>query len=331
MSTRPRTALLAGCAGFLVLTLSAASAAAGTSTGLRFSRLPGRAIAGGPVTIAVAQTAGEPLCALSVHYAGGAMQQGLQPARAVGQGASWSWSIPDSAQAGMARLTVSCADHQRLSGQLLVVGSLIAPRISVEKDGFSVRAHSYGGSDVSYGVILRNHSPNADALNVNVLVNFVLGNGHLLGSASTTVPAIAAGSSYPLGSNLGFPGAAPIARLEVVVQVKAHARHTGHPPALDNILIEPSTTDQGWVNDVAGELINNDSSQLLQNAQLSAVIFDAQGNILGGGSGSTYNPLPPGTRVVFKLTSRGFSDIPVEKAASAMVSAIPAWKTAGAA
>jgi hypothetical protein len=281
------------------------------------------------VTVAVSRARANALCSLSVRYADGAGQQGLQPAPAVGGRASWSWTIPDSAQADLAKLTVACGATSRVSGKLLVVGSLIPPRMSVEKDGFSVRARPSAGSEVSYGLILRNRSPNADALNVHVLVNFVLGDGHLLGSASTTIPLIAAGSSYALGSSLGFPGAAPVARLENVIQVGGTTRHSGHPPALDNVVIEPSTYDQGWVGDVAGELINNDTRLTLQNAQLSAVVFDAAGNVLGGGSGSSYSPLPPGTRILFKLGGGGFGDIPLEKAASVMVSAIPNWQRPG--
>src|SRR5262249_17309054 len=142
---------------------------------------------------------------------------------------------------------------------------------------------------------------------------------------------IPAGTSYALGNNLGFPGAAPIARLEIVIQVGASNRHVGHPPALANVVIEPSTYDDGWVGDVAGELINNDSHLTLQSAQSSAVTRDDAGTVLGGGSGSSYgSPLPPGTREIFKLSNGGFKDIPSEKAASAMVSAIPTWQAAAA-
>ena len=314
----------------LVLALGAGSVAAGNRTGLTFSRLPSRAVAGRTVTVAVAVERGNPLCALSVRYANGAVQQGLRPAPAVGGKASWSWTIPDSAQAGLARLSVSCGASGRISAGLLVVGSLIPPRISVEKRGFSVRVHSYGGSDVSYGVVLRNHSPNADALSITVLVNFVMVDDRLIGSASSSIPIIPAGSSYALGSNLGFPGAAPVVRLEIVIQVGGRQKHLGgHPPALANVAIEPSTYDPGWVGDVAGELINSDAQMTLQSTQLSAVVFDSAGNVIGGGNGSSYGSLPPGTRVVFKLTGGGFSDIPLEKAASVIVTAVPTWKPPG--
>lgn len=327
-SERHRAALASVFGLVAVLTLPPTSHAAGApaSAGLRFHNLPARAVAGQSVTVGIARARAGARCALAVKYGPGAGQDGLQPAIAVNGGASWSWKIPDTVQANRAKLTVSCAGSKRISTNLLVVGSLIPPRMSVVKDGFSVRTSTLG-TDASYGVIIRNHSPNADALNVSVLVNFVLANDHLLGSTSSTIPVIPAGTDYNLGGNLGFPGAAPIARLEVVIQVGATNRHSSHPPALDNIVIEPSSYDQGWVGDIAGEVINNDAHSILSSVQYSAVILDAAGNVLGGGTGSTFgSALPPGTRVVFKLSSGGFRDISLEKAATVQVSATPTWQ-----
>ena len=327
-SERHRAALASVLGLVAVLTLPPAGQGAGTpaSTGLRFSNLPARAVAGQSVTVAVARARAGARCALAVSYGPSSGQDGLEPTIAVHGGASWSWKIPDTIQANRAKLTVNCAGSKRISTSLLVVGSLIPPRMSVVKDGWSVRTSSLG-TDASYGVIIRNHSPNADALHVNVLVNFVLANDHLLGSASTTIPVIPAGTDYNLGGNLGFPGAAPVARLEVVIQVGATDRHNARAPALDNIVIEPSGYDPGWVGDVAGELINNDPHLLLSSVQYSAVILDPAGNVLGGGTGSSYGAsLPPGTRVVFKLTSGGLRDIPIEKAATVQISATPTWQ-----
>jgi hypothetical protein len=330
---RRRLALSFVAAALALLTLAPASFEAGApaSVALHFSRLPSRAVAGQAVTVAVDRAHPNALCSLAVSYGDKSSQSGLAPAPAVKGGVSWTWTIPATVQADRAQLTAHCTGSKRISGKLLVVGSLIPTRLSVEKNGFSLRTSSSGSTDVSYGVIIRNHSPNADALNVTVLVNFVLSNNHLLGSASNTIAMIPAASSYALGNNLGFPGAAPIARLEIVIQVGGTNRHVGHAPALANIVIEPSTYEQQWVADVAGELINNDAHLRLESASYSAVIFDAAGNVLGGGNGSSYgSPLPPGTREVFKLSNGGFKDIPVEKAASVIVSALPTWQQPGA-
>jgi hypothetical protein len=309
-----------------LLTLAPGSLEAGSpAAALQFSHLPTRAVAGHAVSITVTRARAGALCSLGVSYGRDVGQSGLSPKAAVDGFASWSWTIPSTVQANVARLNVACAGSKKLSAKLLVVGGLIPPRMSVEKDGFSLRTSSSGSTDVSYGVVIRNNSPNADALNVNVLVNFVLADDHLLGSTSATIPVIAAGSTYNLGSNFAFPAAAPIARLEIVMQVGGSTRHAGHPPALDNVVIEPSLYDKGWLSDVAGEVINNDPSLMLQRTAFSVVILDSAGNVLGGGSGSSNGALPPGTRMVFKLMSGGFRDILVEKAASVLVTATPTW------
>ena len=326
MPCRCRVALGLTVAVIALLMLAPASFEAGEPATLQFSHLPGRALAGQAVSVTVSRARAGAICSLAVSYAKNSGQSVLHPKPAVDGLASWSWTIPDSIQANVAKLSAFCAGSKKISGRLLVVGGLIPSRMSIEKDGFSVRTSSLGGADASYGILIRNHSPNADALNVNVLVNFVLSDDHLLGSTSTTIPLIPAGSTYAFGGNLGFPGAAPISRLETVIQVGSSQRHAGHPPALDNVVIEPGTYDKSWVADIAGEVINNDASLTLQTTRFSAVILDSAGNVLGGGSGSTYGALPPGTRMVFKLTGGGFGDIPVEKAASVLVSATPSWQ-----
>jgi hypothetical protein len=326
--TRRALSALVAVVGLLTLAPSSFEAGAPASAPFHFSRLPTRALAGQAVTVAVARAHPNSQCSLAVTY-GQTPQSGLAPATAVKGGASWTWKIPAEVQADRAQVTAHCTGSKQITAKLLVVGSLVPPRMSVVKDGFSVRVKSGGRADVSYGVLIENHSPNADALDVNVLVNFVLADNHLIGSASSRIAMIPAGSTYALGNDLAFPGAAPVARLEIVIQVGRSNRHVGHAPAVDNIVIEPATSpsDQAYVGDVAGELINNDSHLTLVGASYSAVIFDSAGNILGGGSGTNYGaPLPPGTREVFKL-QRGFTDIPFQQAATATVSAIPTWQT----
>jgi hypothetical protein len=325
--TGARRILLGAAAALLAgLALAPASFEASDPSGIVFSLLPARTVAGEGVTVAISHARPGAVCSLAVRYARNGNQTGLTTAVAIGGRASWSWKVPDSIQADFATLNAACAGSKRISGKLLVVGSLTPPKLAVQKDGFSIRPNPGGSTSVSYGVLIHNQSPNEDALNVSVLVNFVLADGHLLGSTPTTVPLIAAGSTYALGNAMTFPAAAPIARLEIVMQVGTAKAHTGHPPALDNVVIEPSLLEPAWVGDVAGEVIDNDPTLTLQATQFSAVILDAAGNVLGGGTGSTFGSLPPGTRMVFQLSGGGFSDIPTSQAASVLVSAIPTWQ-----
>jgi hypothetical protein len=54
-------------------------------------------------------------------------------------------------------------------------------------------------------------------------------------------------------------------------------------------------------------------------------VFDAEGNIIGGGSGFTVGSLPPAARMVMKITN-GMRPILYAKAASALVSIAPSYK-----
>ena len=259
-----------------------------------------------------------------MKYGDGSTQAGVASAPAIDGRASWTWPVADTAAAGAARLTATCGSA-RATRTMLVVGSLIPPRIQVLKSGFSIRPKSTG-TQVSWGLVLKNVSPNADALKIYVLLNFVLADNRALGTKTQTVAAIGAGQTYYLGGNLQFPGQAPIARLEPVIQIGGHQRPAVFGPAIENVAIEPSAHDPGWVGDVAGELVNDDAPWVFQRAKVSAVVLDANGEVLGGGTGFANAVLPPGTRQVFKA-SQGFSAIPLDRAVQVMVSTEPTYQT----
>jgi len=324
MTTRLAMLLLPVC---LAASLAAASATARSSS-VRFLFLPARALQGGEVAVRIGVRPISARCSLSVRYNGGGTQTGLASARAKNGLVEWRWVVPKDTQAGLARLTASCAGGGRVSAKLLVVGQLIPVKVDVAKRGYSIRPLPYGGTSVSYGVILHNDSKDQDALNVNVLVNFVMADNKLLGSESSNVTQISAGSDYAVGDDVTFPGGAPIERLEVVVQIGAHGLHGTLPPATANIHVLPDPYDPGWVGSVEGELINDHPDLLLSSAWLSVVILDANGNVLGGGSGYAFQALPPGTREFIKITN-GLKAVPITLAASAVVSINASWRQPG--
>jgi hypothetical protein len=315
--------------GALVSLALAAPAAAHTdrADGVRVSFASQRVVQGNDASISVVVNPAGVRCALSVRYANGARQKGLQPQTASNGRASWRWQVGLGTAVGRARATVSCGRAGKVTRRFMVIGQVIPPRITVLKKGFSIRALPYGGTGVSYGLLLANDSQQFDATNVYVLVNFVLADNHALGTATTTVNAIQAGGQYALGGELTFPAAAPIDRLEVVIKVGGHSRPQLRLPALANIHVVPDLYDPAWVGSVEGELQNSQPSLVLQNAQLSAIVFDEAGNVLGGGTGYAFATLPPASREVIKLNS-GFKDIPIEHAASALVSIQPTWTQA---
>jgi hypothetical protein len=268
------------------------------------------------------------VCKLAVRYGGGVRQAGLGSAYAAKGRASWKWQVTGAAPAGQARVTVSCGRAGRASRTFIVVGWVVPARIGVDRMGFSVRPNGYGiGSTVSYGVMLRNTSPNQDALNVSVLVNFVMADNHLIGTAQTSVAEIPAGATYALGNQLNFPGAAPIARLEVVLQIGGRGNRPMLHPGFDNLHFVPQLYDPGWLGSIEGEVINDQAQYVLKNVSVSAVVFDRAGNVLGGGNGFAFGVLPPGAREVLILNN-GLSAIPFTQAADMALSAIGSYDVA---
>jgi hypothetical protein len=313
-----------------LLALAVAAPAAGRTDradGVRVSFASQRVVQGNDASISVLVSPAGVRCALAVRYKNGARQKGLQPQPATNGRASWRWQVGLGTAIGRARATVSCGRAGKVTRRFLVIGQLIPPRITVVKKGFSIRAKPYGGTGVSYGLLLANDSQQFDATKIYVLINFVMADNHALGTVTQSINSIQAGGTYALGGELTFPGAAPIDRLEVVIQVGGHSRPELRLPATANIHVVPDLYDPAWVGSVEGELVNSQPGLVLQNCQLSAIVLDEAGNILGGGSGYAFATLPPATREVIKL-STGFNDIPIEHAVSAMVSMQPTWAQA---
>lgn len=323
-SAPPLRKHLAAATVVVTLALSGAAAAAPqTAAGIRFD-LPTRGVQGNTVAATVRAPSGA-RCSLRVTYANGAGQHGLGTHKAVGGRARWSWKVPRAARPGAAMAVVSCGAAGSAIRTIMIVGQIIPAHIAVVKTGYTLREFPYGGSDVSYGVILRNDSPR-DALDVTVLANIVMPDNTLIGTTSTHVSAISAGREHALGGDLMFVGVPPIARLEVVITVGDSGPPSRAFPAIANVQVVQDAYDPGWVGTVQGEIQNDQATRTLQSLEMSSVVFDAAGNILGGGSGFTFGSLPPGAREFFKLQN-GFRAIPFARAVSAQVSIVPTYKT----
>jgi hypothetical protein len=87
----------------------------------------------------------------------------------------------------------------------------------------------------------------------------------------------------------------------------------------------PNPIEPEWCGSVEGEVQNDHPSKTISTVQLSAVVFDAEGNIIGGASGFGVASLAPAARMFFKI-SRGMRPIAYYKAASALVTIVPRYK-----
>ena len=301
-----------------------ATSASGRAQTVQFISGNSRVVQGNEATVTVAVQPNGARCSLAVRYKSGARQPGLPVVHASGFHASWTWDVPRKVQTGPARVTASCAGAGRATKRLIVIGQVLPPSVAVVKTGWSTRAYPFGGTGVSYGVILQNESKR-DALDVNALVNFVMDDNRLIGSASSHISDIAAGSQHAFGGELTFPAGAPIARLEVVVKIGKGGPATHTKPGVSAVRVVPNIFEPQWCGSVEGEIQNDSTSKTLQAAELSTVILDAEGNIIGGGSGYGGAQLPPAARVFFKIDS-GMRPIPFYKAASALVSVVPTYQ-----
>lgn len=314
-------------AALVVLGFFTASAS-GRVAAVQFMSGNSRVVQGNEATVTVVVQPSGARCSLAVRYKSGAKQPGLPTVAATASRATWTWQVPRKAKPGPARVTASCAGAGRATKRITVIGQIIPPKITVVKTGWSVRPGPFGGAGVSYGVILSNESAKQDALDVHVLVNFVMADNRLIGSATSTVGDIAAGTQHALGGELNFAGSAPIDRLEVVIKIGKSGPATHTKPGLSAIRILPSVFEPKWCGSVEGEVQNDSAGRTLQFYALSTVVLDAAGNIIGGGTGFGGASLPPAARVFFKITA-GMRPIPLNKAASALVSVVPTYAKTG--
>ena len=291
---------------------------------------PGLIHRGQRATITVHTTGTAPCTAILDYAQTGSL---VTPARAPRNGrVSFVVRIPLSAGLGPGHWRVSCG-LRTFSGTFVVVDAAStttaeAPRVVVQSDGYQQRNDKTGlGSFLSYGLLLKNTSPNEDAEQVYVLVNMVAADGSLIGSKSETVAVVPAGATAPLGDSLQLRTQVPATHLEITVRVGAHEPAQPRTvPDLANVQVKPNPYDPGYVGEVDGEVINDTSPKTLASAQLSIVVLDASGAPIGGGTGIVFAPVPSGSRFVF-TAQNGFRAIPLDQAASAVIAVTPRYQT----
>lgn len=325
-ATNPAKRVLLFALAAIVAVCAFAGSASGRAEGIHFVAGQKRIVQGNQVTLSIRVSPANTQCALTVRYKGGETQSGLPIVTPVGGRATWRWKVPRTVEPGPARMSVWCPGAGRASRTLTVIGGVIPARIQVVKSGWSERPYPFGGTGVSYGVILANTSPQQDAQDVTVLVNFVMSDNRLIGSATVHVSNIAAGTQHAMGGELQFPGGAPINRLEVVVTIGKRGPATHGKPGLSQVRVMPSIFEPAWAGSIEGEIQNDSPKRTLQSAELSGVILDAGGNIIGGGSGYGGASLPPAARVFFKIEN-GMRPISMSRVASALVSVVPTYRT----
>ncbi len=320
-----RLALVASLAALCFVPTGGATLDSGSSVSFAF--FPEKAFQGQPASFAVNVRPKGTKCTAQVLYAGGARQAFAAVLARTGR-ATWRWTVPPKARLGQATLSVVCGRAGRSSRVLTVTGPPTAPaRVIVEKQGFSQRVR-FTTREVSFGVVLSNPTADKDALDVTVLVNFVDATNRVVATTSTTVPGVRAEARFYHGGSTTIPDGTPVSKLEIVTRIGSQAVRQLRGPALDDIQVLAAMWDPGYVGAIQGQLLNDNTRLLLTNTQISTVVFDGAGNVIGGGTGYASAPMLPGVRSYFQANG-GVGAIPIDRAASASVSAVGTYQAVG--
>jgi hypothetical protein len=202
----------------------------------------------------------------------------------------------------------------------VVLKVLIPAKVVAVKSGLSSRvgcSYCY----ISYGIVLENVSPDEDAKSVTVTLNFLDANGLIVRSTSGDVGPIPAGTKYYWGGYITFipSSTSPLpVRLDLAsAKINEHQpKAIGGLPPVSNI----SVTDNSGNAHVLGEFTNPYTGTISRFADVTAVCFDAAGNVIGGGSGNPNASVTPGGRTGFDVTIEALS---ASQIASAQVSVEP--------
>jgi hypothetical protein len=264
-------------------------------------------------------------CVPTIRYADGASQT-LKAAVARSNRASWTFTVPPKARIGSASAAVSCGRAGRISRSFNVVGPPAAPaKIVVKKSGFSQRVRSVQ-REVSYGIVLSNASPEKDALAVAVIINFVDATNRVVATQSELLGAVGAGTDFYLGGSTSIPDSTPVSTLEIITRIGSQDMATKLSPPTADVLVQAAFYDPGWVGAVVGQIVNDHPTKLLSRAEVFTVVFDASGNVIGGGKGyMSAGGLLPGVRAYFSASS-GVSSIPIDRATSAGVTVLGTYE-----
>ncbi len=319
---RARLVILAALAGLSVTTTAAGSLDAGSS--LRFGFVPQRTFQGQAASLSVIVRPTGVRCSASIRYASNTLQR--LPSVVVRAGkASWRWKVPAKTKPGSATVSVSCGRAGKASRSFAVVGPPTAPaRVLQQKSGFSQRV--IGASRrVSYGIELANPSPENDALDVAVLVNFVDATNRVVDTDTVAVDTIGAGTVFYLGGSTTIPDASPVSKLEIVVRIGGQSPKRKLGPEYADVLVQAQKQDPAWTGAVVGQIVNDHPTMLLKRTEVSAVIYDSAGNVIGGATGGNRDELLPGVRAYFQAPS-GAESIPFDRVAAASVSMLGAYE-----
>src|SRR4051812_32973830 len=189
---------------------------AGPPGGGILRRGPRRAVRGGPVQAAV-------VVPRAVPGGGGIGRRGRAGRAAVAPVVRprppSGGRLPRTAAPGRWTIAVTCGSAGSASGSFDVTRRITQPAavtVAVEQAGFAV-----GGTQLGYGVVLRDTSSTRDAVGVTVTVNVVDAANRVLRTDTSRISGIPAGETYYFGGDVFLDAGAAPASLQVTARAES--------------------------------------------------------------------------------------------------------------
>ena len=201
---RARLICLVVLAGLSLTATAAASLDAGDS--LRFGFVPQRTFQGQPASLSVVVRPTGSRCTASIRYADRSLQT-LPAVRSSRRQGELEVADPRQGEDRLGHRDRQLREGRKGGPQLRGRRAADRPgQVVILKNGFSQRV-MFSTRKVSYGIELSNPSPENDALEVDVLVNFLDATNRVVDTDTTNVDAIGAGTIYYLGGSTSIPDA----------------------------------------------------------------------------------------------------------------------------
>ena len=264
-------------------------------------------------------------CVLTVRYKSGRVDHRRAVSSVI---VAWTFRVP-AVPSGPATMHATCGSATSATVKTLVQPPLQTPKIEIVRRGFTQRSLApEPESRVSYGLAVRNDRPTTDAVNVDVLSNFISADDRVLGSAHLLIPRLPAGATFYGGGEAFLSETTAAVRIETVVHATS-AQPVGPGKLLiSDLVVDPlpfPANPLSTVQSVHGQILNTYKVPM-QSAFVGAVVLDAAGNIIGGGTAYAPGPLTLGAREGFSVGST-FSEVVFSAVASSLATSIPVYPT----
>jgi hypothetical protein len=291
-----RAVLVIGSA-LAAVTLLAASGTSARPSSIRLLSVTPRVAQGGVVTASAIVSPVPAACSLAMRPPSGRSPASTHR-RARHRRVRWRVRIPQDAAPGRWTLTLACGKAGRARARFTVVQAIAPAPVVVEKAGFSEDTAG-GGASISYGIVLINESTSADAWDVSLNVRFVDASGRALATLNPNISVIPAASRFFKAGHLFSDSPLAIASMLVRVSVHSSKPKEAVLPSVRNVAVV-SAASLGL--EVTG-IVSNPYPKPLSSgrATIYAVVFDANGSVVGGGEQAALEQVQPAASLDFRL------------------------------